>query len=40
VRARGRTGGQEPKLTSRQARVAQQMYDETSPDGKRHYTVA
>ena len=40
ARARGRTGGQKPKLTPCQARVAQQMYDETSPDGKRRYTVA
>jgi DNA invertase Pin-like site-specific DNA recombinase len=40
ARARGRTGGQKPKLTPRQARIAQQMYDETSPDGKRRYTVA
>jgi DNA invertase Pin-like site-specific DNA recombinase len=38
--ARGRTGGQKPKLTPRQARIAQQMYDETGPDGKRRYTVA
>jgi DNA invertase Pin-like site-specific DNA recombinase len=40
ARARGRTGGQQPKLTPRQARIAQQMYDETGPDGKRRYTVA
>jgi DNA invertase Pin-like site-specific DNA recombinase len=40
ARARGRTGGQKPKLTPRQARVAQEMYDETGPDGKRRYTVA
>jgi DNA invertase Pin-like site-specific DNA recombinase len=40
ARARGRTGGQKPKLTSRQARIAQEMYDETGPDGKRRYTVA
>ena len=40
ARARGRTGGQKPKLTPRQARIAQQMYDETGPDGKRRYTVA
>jgi DNA invertase Pin-like site-specific DNA recombinase len=26
--------------TTRQARIAQQMYDETGPDGKRRYTVA
>jgi DNA invertase Pin-like site-specific DNA recombinase len=40
VRAPGRTGGQKPKLTPRQARIAQAMYDETGPDGKRHYIVA
>jgi DNA invertase Pin-like site-specific DNA recombinase len=40
ARARGRTGGQKPKLTSRQARIAQAMYDETGEDGRRRYTVA
>ena len=40
ARARGRTGGQKPKLTPRQARIAQEMYDETGPEGKRRYTVA
>ncbi len=40
ARARGRSGGQKPKLTPRQARIAQAMYDETGPDGKRRYTVA
>ena len=40
ARARGRIGGQKPKLTPRQARIAQAMYDETGPDGKRRYTVA
>ena len=40
ARARGRTGGQKPKLTPRQARIAQQMYEETGPDGKRRYTMA
>lgn len=39
ARARGRTGGQKPKLTPRQARIAQDMYDELGPDGKRAYTV-
>ena len=34
ARARGRTGGQKPKLTPRQARIAREMYD--SGD----YTVA
>jgi DNA invertase Pin-like site-specific DNA recombinase len=40
ARARGRTGGQKPKLTPRQARIAREMYDETGLDGKRRYTVA
>jgi len=40
ARARGRSGGQKPKLTRRQARIAQAMYDETGPDGQRGYTVA
>jgi DNA invertase Pin-like site-specific DNA recombinase len=40
ARARGRTGGQKPKLTPRQARIAPEMYDETAADGKRRYTVA
>ena len=40
ARARGRTGGQKPKLGSRQVKVAREMYDETSEDGKRKYTVA
>lgn len=40
ARARGRTGGQKPKLGPRQVRLAQEMYDETGPDGKRRYTVA
>ena len=40
ARARGRTGGQKPKLTPRQARIAQQMYEETGPDGEHRYTVA
>jgi len=39
ARARGRTGGQKPKLTARQARIAQAMYDEPGPDGKRAHTV-
>ncbi len=38
-RARGRTGGQKPKLTSRQAKIAQAMYDELGPDDKRAHTV-
>ncbi|MEJ7825669.1 MAG: recombinase family protein [Solirubrobacteraceae bacterium] len=39
ARARGRTGGQKPKLTPRQAKVAQDMYDELGPDGHRAHTV-
>jgi DNA invertase Pin-like site-specific DNA recombinase len=40
ARARGRTGGQKPKLGPRQIRLARQMYDERDDDGKRRYTVA
>jgi DNA invertase Pin-like site-specific DNA recombinase len=39
ARARGRTGGQKPKLGPRQAKLARQMYEETGDDGKRKYTV-
>ena len=39
ARARGRTGGQKPKLKARQIRLAQEMYDEIGSDGKRKYTV-
>jgi DNA invertase Pin-like site-specific DNA recombinase len=39
ARARGRTGGQKPKLGPRQVRLARQMYEETGDDGKRRYTV-
>ena len=39
ARARGRTGGQKPKLKARQIRLAQEMYDELGTDGKRKYTV-
>ena len=39
ARARGRTGGQKPKLGPRQAHLARLMYEETDPDGKRRYTV-
>ncbi|MEV0074329.1 recombinase family protein [Amycolatopsis sp. NPDC050768] len=35
ARARGRTGGQKPKLGSRQVQLARQMYDERGDDGKR-----
>jgi DNA invertase Pin-like site-specific DNA recombinase len=40
ARARGRTGGQKPKLGPRQVKLARQMYDELGDDGKRRYTVA
>ena len=40
ARARGRTGGQRPKLSPRQVRIAQEMYDQTGPDGRRTHTVA
>ena len=39
ARARGRTGGQKPKLTARQGKIAQDMYDELGPDGRRARTV-
>jgi DNA invertase Pin-like site-specific DNA recombinase len=39
ARARGRTGGQKPKLGPRQAKLARRMYEETGPDGRRRYTV-
>ena len=39
ARARGRTGGQKPKLGPRQVELARQMYDETGDDGKRKHTV-
>jgi DNA invertase Pin-like site-specific DNA recombinase len=39
ARTRGRTGGQRPKLTPRQATIARAMYDETGADGRRRYTV-
>jgi len=40
ARARGRTGGQKPKLGPRQVKLAREMYDETGQDGKRKHTVA
>jgi DNA invertase Pin-like site-specific DNA recombinase len=40
ARARGRTGGQKPKLGPRQVKLAREMYDETGDDGRRRYTVA
>lgn len=39
ARARGRTGGQKPKLGPRQVNLARQMYDELDERGKRRYTV-
>jgi DNA invertase Pin-like site-specific DNA recombinase len=39
ARARGRTGGQKPKLKGRQIELARSMYEETGEDGKRRYTV-
>jgi DNA invertase Pin-like site-specific DNA recombinase len=40
ARARGRTGGQKPKLGPRQVKLAREMYEETGSDGKRRHTVA
>jgi DNA invertase Pin-like site-specific DNA recombinase len=40
ARARGRTGGQKPKLGARQVKLARQTYEETGDDRKRRYTVA
>ncbi|WP_427136542.1 recombinase family protein [Pseudarthrobacter sp. S9] len=39
ARARGRTGGQKPKLEPRQVRLARDMYEEKTPDGRRAHTV-
>src|SRR5688572_16250981 len=39
ARARGRTGGQKPKLGPRQVKLAREMYDERGEDGKRRYIV-
>jgi DNA invertase Pin-like site-specific DNA recombinase len=39
ARTRGRSGGQRPKLTPRQAKIAQAMYEETAPDARRAHTV-
>lgn len=39
ARARGRTGGQKPKLGPRQVKLAREMYEEKGPGGKRAYTV-
>jgi DNA invertase Pin-like site-specific DNA recombinase len=40
ARARGRIRGQRPKLSPRQARIAQEMYEALGPDGRRVHTVA
>ena len=40
ARARGRTGGQKPKLGPRQIKLAREMYDEAGEDGRRKHTVA
>jgi DNA invertase Pin-like site-specific DNA recombinase len=40
ARARGRTGGQKPKLGPREVELARAMYAEVGADGKRRYTVA
>lgn len=39
ARARGRTGGQKPKLGPRQVKLAREMYEEKDADGKRAHTV-
>lgn len=39
ARARGRTGGQKPKLGPRQVKLAREMYEEKDADGKRARTV-
>lgn len=39
ARARGRTGGQKPKLTRTQVIMAREMYDKLGDDGRRAYTV-
>jgi DNA invertase Pin-like site-specific DNA recombinase len=39
ARARGRTGGQKPKLGPRQVQLAREMYDEADTNGKRKWTV-
>ncbi|MFK4637232.1 recombinase family protein [Paenarthrobacter histidinolovorans] len=39
ARARGRIGGQKPKLGPRQVKLAREMYEEKGPDGKSVYTV-
>ena len=39
ARARGRTGGQKPKLGPRQVTLARQMYEEVDKSGKRRCTI-
>ncbi len=39
ARARGRTGGQKPKLGLRQAHLARLMYEELDDQGRQRYTV-
>jgi DNA invertase Pin-like site-specific DNA recombinase len=39
ARARGRTGGQKPKLGPRQVKLARQMHEEIGSDRKRAHTV-
>jgi DNA invertase Pin-like site-specific DNA recombinase len=39
ARARGRTGGRKPKLSSGQAATVRRMYEAKGEDGKRAYTV-
>lgn len=39
ARARGRTGGQKPRLGPRQVQLARQMYDEVDATGKQKWTV-
>lgn len=39
ARARGRTGGQKPKLGPRQVKLARKMYEKKGADGVRAYTV-
>lgn len=39
ARARGRTGGQKPKLGPRQIQLAREMYDEVDTNGKQKWTV-
>lgn len=39
ARARGRHGGRKPRLGPEQAKLAQRLYDEKGPDGRRAHTV-